>query len=207
MITQPDLLVRDVLTQAFEQVRMNPTEVIDDVFTDRPPDEREQFKSYFIDRMPEVLLGYARETPSLPALFIVVGDAGESNQPLGSLIENDESGEVVIERNGVFFQSTTVISCLAPNATGTIAVQAVAAYALLGARDHLWRQGLYEQSMGISDFQPVDPYIPDNVFRRDIRLQSKYLATFSAVFPKLREVTVTAQAYSPFARVTVSSRS
>jgi hypothetical protein len=197
MILQPDLMVRDVLREAFVAYRGEAVDAVRDCFAGRPEVEVNDLITYLTGRAPiSVKLGYPRAAAELPGLYILLGSSREQYQVIGSALLPDVKIDDlrVLETRGSLMSTTIHAMCwTADNADLTVALQSLAQYALLSARSHLLDEGLEEQALSISDFEPLPQWFPDFAFRRDVALTGTHEASVTAPWSLIKHITLRAR--------------
>ena len=197
MLIQPELEVVDTLTWALQAIRDDP-DVLTEIFGSRPPEEQEEILTFLGQREVPVRLAFPRDPTELPGYYVNLGLSRESNQPIGMYVGDEKvSDERYEEFSGVFFDGSVRVICVASDNTAIpVWLGEIARWACLRYREALQKRGLLEQMVQITDFEPMPTWFPTLVFRRDVILGFKALATVLQVYPALRELDVTGEADS-----------
>jgi len=208
MILQPDLFVRDILRDAFVAYRGERVDAVREAFAGRPEVEVNDLIKYLSARPPiPVKLGYPRAAAELPGIYILLGAAREQYQTIGSGLHEDEMQGTLraIETRGVLLGSTIHAMCwAADNADLTVSLQALGLHALLAAREFISSEGYDEQSISISDFEPLPQWFPDFAFRRDLALTVVHEASVATPWPLVHHVVARAHVGNPPDTTTVT---
>jgi hypothetical protein len=211
VLIQPDLIVRDVLVDLFTSVHEDPSR-LQEVFGDRPAAEREEIQAFFTANLIPVDLGFKREQPALPSVFVILGGSQEitAQVPLGETASIEDLGSSleapIHEHIGSFFRSTVRIGLLSENANLAVWLGTIVLWGLLQARLLMSERGLKEPQLAAQDLMLDSQWEPAYVFRRDISLQATHLSTVLSIFPKLRGVAVAATYYGDPKTYTASLR-
>ena len=207
MFVFPDLIVRDTLVEGFEKIQKDPTPIAQ-IMRNRPQAEIADVQNFFAsnDVLP-VSLGFARQHPQVPGLYVTLGSSSEEPdyQVIGSeydqIIENaGEDNEVQIQVTGTELRTVIRIASLSANADLAVYLAAITGWILLRERSSLDNKGLKEQVLSIGDVTPDPQMQPDLVFRRDVSLTCLESASVEKVLDGVTVVGIDVKA-SPMAPI------
>jgi hypothetical protein len=169
MLSQSDLLMRDMINAGFAALRADPTPLAD-VFALRPLPEQQEIEAYFQNNVIPVQLGYARQNPQ-PGVHVILGSSIEDQQKwaLGSAFPANNYPPNV-DAEGSFFRTTLNLIVWDVNADRAVWMSSIVRYILLANRDSLETSGLFEQTMTTQDLVPVPVWLPDYAFARNLTL-------------------------------------
>lgn len=145
--------------------------------------------------------GYPRRAPTSPLVAIIVGGESEIDEPVGLF------GEVLPQHNatatewqGAWFQTTYRLLIMGDNADRVTYLSAFLKFTLLRYRTNLTQDGLYEQTVGISDLLPAEEFSNPQlqVFQRGITLSGKHFAEFPVAEVKTVTTLVTEPTWTPY---------
>lgn len=207
MFLQPDLILLDTLTTFFSGLQSD-SSLIDRLFPTRPPQERAEMREWFETKSVPVRLGYPFDATELPGVFIILGALSEpsSGQTIGEVLTDDiETPSMFTEIHGSHFSCLVRMACWTINANLTVWLQSLVTASLLIARENLNNQGLIEQKLGATDFEPLPQFFPSLAFRRDVSLSMTLPLAVPKDFGKIENIEVTATPITePFPRIVVT---
>jgi hypothetical protein len=183
MFVFPDLSILDIVNAGFAQLQRDPTPIADLLKT-RPDEQVVDFSRFMNQTLIEAKLGYPRQHPELPGVYITIGTSSEEQQTIGGdfpldEVESDDAEFAYV--TGTHLRTSVRISCMDSNALRVVYIAAVVEWLLLGRRLRLNKAGLIEQNLSVADLVVAQELLPDLAFRRDITLSALHPATATGI--------------------------
>lgn len=182
-IVLPERIVRALLRSEIERLKNDEEETLrffEHIFQDTAAEgEVAMFVEAFLKLPPEVTIGYPREIAQAPLISLILASDSESDlSPLGDFLGTNSGDGEEVHYQGSQFAQTNVLYIYAQHPDMCVVLYHLTKLILLGARGILEGSGLTEMSFDGGDVSPQEmPYLPDNVFVRQLSVSFKAIAS------------------------------
>lgn len=120
--------------------------------------------SQYVQKMPlKVIRGFPRTPSDLPCICILLSNDDETQDGLGNIEMDEDTDDELLE---VLYSSSYRAEVWSDNGDLTVELYHLLKWALLSGRKDLIKQGLFNQKLGGTDFEPAPEYFPIFVYRR-----------------------------------------
>jgi len=120
--------------------------------------------SQYLQKTPiKIIRGFPRTPTDLPCICILLSNDDETQDGLGDIEIDMDTEDELLE---IMYSSSYRAEVWSDNGDLTVELYHLLKWALLAGRNELIRQGLFNQKLGGTDFEPAPEYFPIFVYRR-----------------------------------------
>lgn len=186
----PETLLLKTVQQGFAGLAQDASP-LDDLFGSESALDRSRLQAILADRQrkPVIQLGFPQGPIQVPTIGLTLGGGTEDEalQPIG-MGQRSMAGQIggqpyVQTQSTTFFQHNLRFTVYATNETLAVYLSYIVLYLLLSARDFLTEQGLYEQTVAMSDFLPSPDFLPDLAYVRAVMFSAQSESQFGTNLP------------------------
>lgn len=217
MLVFPELIVGKVIADGINALTVD-SAPITEMLRFRPEKEIVDLQKYLQMQGStdlKVKRGYPRSTPSIPGIWVSLGDSAESEQTIGSDYPDDLTPELLANEENLFpetlpvsigtrFRTMVRIAIRTGNADYTPLLTGIVTTILLANRLAMETQGMMSQSLSMMDLMPDPRMEPDLIFQRDIRLSCEHAATVVSIVRTITDVDLTVTSRDPSIEETIA---
>jgi hypothetical protein len=151
----PDLLIEARLRATLAAISRNPS-YLDDMLSSFDQRGVEDVRNFFRSRKIPVLAGWPTTEQQVPCATVQLRPEQEAAelQPINSTLQYYQENALV-EMDSVFFRSVVQVTCYGNNQREATILALAVKWALLVLRQQLESEGLMEQTLTISDYEPI----------------------------------------------------
>lgn len=192
----PDALIESRVRAGLQNISKNP-DYLDEPLGHFLPQGAEDVKSFFRGRNIPVLGGWPSEAQQVPCVTVQLRPSVEmAERQLITEVAHMYQGDNLVVLQGSFWQSAIMCTCYGNSQREATYLALIVKWLLLILRTQLTLEGLMEQVLTISDYEPVpamfDPTTP--WFLRTVTLSCTHQDTIAITEgPLIADILVTAQ--------------
>jgi hypothetical protein len=151
----PDLLIEARLRAALNSVSRNPS-YLDEMLSSFDQRGVEDVRNFFRNRKMPVLSGWPTTEQQVPCVTVQLRPEQEAAelQPINATSFRYQE-DALVEMFSVFFRSVVQVTCYGNNQREATILALAVKWILLVLRQQLEEEGLLEQSLTISDYEPI----------------------------------------------------
>lgn len=175
-ILSPEALVESRLRAAFKAICANPV-LLDDALSRYSEGGAQQVRDFFRDRDIPVLAGWPLKAQQVPCVTVQLRPSDEPADLQGMNVtawEWEEGGET--DMRTAIFRSVVCCTCYGNSQGEATMLALVTKWVLLVMRQQLELDGLMEQTIQVSDFEPIPSMFDQNTpwFLRSVNLTTTH---------------------------------
>ena len=154
--------------------------------------EVDTYVANFLKQPPKVVLGYPRDLAQVPLFSIILTSDDESTegQSIGRYVGrslDDENVSETLDYEGGYFDQVNSVYIYAQHPDVCLYMYHFAKLTLYGARDRLVEAGIIEPTYSGGEVSPDEmPYLPENIFTRQLSVSYKTMVTVPKRLPYRR---------------------